>query len=707
MHNRIIMLAKIALIIAAAQIHITAADFISNPANMPSNATYAMSNEEKPTIFQAFKNEIESTVKPQTKNFLSDADLQNITKTIQNFIHNEEGIALALYIANQWGIISKLGWNSDAVFNYVQSCLGNSYNSTMSDNTIQIENEWHSDIEHAIKNLRITSDIATNKLRIQLIKILTPTRVIRTQNQTKADTQTDRESINDLTPEEGKLIKLLNSIFPVFHILADKSTNNHCTEIVELINQVSLPYYTYYPNTSLNWFLATAYLHYEPDGLKGENLSSPNQLIVTLHLYQPELLLALQLSHIHKIQYEPALFTEWEITELDQMIDRITYYKLIPISMEGTEAEKQDIPPPPLLCQICKEIETVVDNYNKTQSNEQYLKTEFLKFITGWCSKEPFKKYNRSTLFQDAAEKFRTASQYKISVQLTDKQKEFLKQLEIAYKIAIETLICDNYESCYAMKCLSIYLEILQKVLAASKIKASQIVQELKRHIKELQAEEAKYKEQEAIEETCIATLDKSTNDLAQLLQIENTQPNVEQLLYEIGQQLYQIQNNDQLKEQYFQQLYAKSDTSSNKTNPQAKTTSIGVEYTNKETPLKNKLTLIQNYLDKHKSDINIIAKYAETNINQKITEISEKLQQLYGIAKEIISKEAKSIQERERKEQEERERAEKIEELIKGINENLNQNKEQGSQISTTQKIINNLNATNKMLQIINLILY
>ena len=55
----------------------------------------------------------------------------------------------------------------------------------------------------------------------------------------------------------------------------------------------------------------------------------------------------------------------------------------------------------------------------------------------------------------------------------------------------------------------------------------------------------------------------------------------------------------------------------------------------------------------------------------------------------------------------EEKERAEKIEQLKEEVNAYFNKNKETDSNLTTTQKIINNLSATNKMLQIINLILY
>ena len=132
MHKRIIMLAKIALIIAAAQIQITAANFISAQTNTSSNATYAMSNEEEQTFFEVFKNEIGSTVQTQTNNHLNleNQQKQQIEQKIQNFIKDDEEIALALYIANQWELIKELGWQSDEVYNYVQSCLRGLYNST-------------------------------------------------------------------------------------------------------------------------------------------------------------------------------------------------------------------------------------------------------------------------------------------------------------------------------------------------------------------------------------------------------------------------------------------------------------------------------------------------------------------------------------------------------------------------------------------------
>ena len=53
------------------------------------------------------------------------------------------------------------------------------------------------------------------------------------------------------------------------------------------------------------------------------------------------------------------------------------------------------------------------------------------------------------------------------------------------------------------------------------------------------------------------------------------------------------------------------------------------------------------------------------------------------------------------------RERAEKKEKLIKKVKEHLEQNQDSNSKISTTQKIINNLSATNNMIQIIMQILY
>lgn len=172
------MLAKIALIIAAAQIQITAANFISTQTNTPSKAAYAMSNEEQQTIFEAFKNEIERNVQPKKNNSLSEADRQNIQTTIQNFIHHDDEKALALYIANQWGIINGLGWRRDAVPIYVQSCLLDLYNLEQQDNTIQIDNRAHCAIAQRIGKL-LATDMSTNKLLIKLIKILLPHKYIK------------------------------------------------------------------------------------------------------------------------------------------------------------------------------------------------------------------------------------------------------------------------------------------------------------------------------------------------------------------------------------------------------------------------------------------------------------------------------------------------------------------------------------------------
>lgn len=66
--------------------------------------------------------------------------------------------------------------------------------------------------------------------------------------------------------------------------------------------------------------------------------------------------------------------------------------------------------------------------------------------------------------------------------------------------------------------------------------------------------------------------------------------------------------------------------------------------------------------------------------------------------------------QEQENKMQEEerlnKEAEEKIRQLMETVNAYFNKNKEPGSKLTTTQKTINNLNATNNMLQIIKQIL-
>ena len=157
MDKHIVMLAKMALIKAAAQIHITTANFISKQTNNQSNATYAMSNEGEQTLFEDFKKEIERHC-TSTNKFLNIEDPQDIEKTIQEYIENEEGITLALYIANQWGIISELGWKSDEVSKYVQRCLRGLYNSTQQDNTILGGSPYHKEIAAAIESLKNTID---------------------------------------------------------------------------------------------------------------------------------------------------------------------------------------------------------------------------------------------------------------------------------------------------------------------------------------------------------------------------------------------------------------------------------------------------------------------------------------------------------------------------------------------------------------------
>ena len=75
---------------------------------------------------------------------------------------------------------------------------------------------------------------------------------------------------------------------------------------------------------------------------------------------------------------------------------------------------------------------------------------------------------------------------------------------------------------------------------------------------------------------------------------------------------------------------------------------------------------------------------------------------------KEEAEKAKREQEEREKREKREQEaRAHKIEQLIIKANKDLEQNKRSNSKLSTTQKITNNLSATNKMLQIIKLILY
>ena len=526
MHNRIIILAKIALIIAAAQIHITTANFISNPANKSSNATYAMSNEEEQTIFEAFKNGIESNVQPQTNYSLSEAEQKNIEQKIQDFIKNDEEKALLLYIANLWGIINGLDWQIFEVSNYVQICLIDLYKLAQGNDTIQIENESHRDIAKAIKNLRLNSAAATNKLRIKLLNILNPYLDIDPQNQKKADTQTDREAINDLTTQEKQLIQLLNNIVPAFRILADKKPNK-ATTIIKLIDQICLPYNTYNPNTPLMWFINNAHKKYEPDELKGENLSSPKQLLATLHLYRPDLLLALQLLKKQGIGVLPDRFTEDQTKELNTTLNFTNQGVIINIRVRGILADTQDkqtsapqfkkdirITQHPVLQKIHEEIKTAEDKNNKTHSKDQYLMEEFLKFIIGWCNKESFDKYNKSTIFKDAANKIQTAEQNNISVQLTEQHKELLENLAIAYTTAAESLIGSTGWRPYARKCLYIYAEILNKVLKEGKIDAREISQELNKHKNSLKAIEEANKaarEQEGIE----VSIDKSMNNLA------------------------------------------------------------------------------------------------------------------------------------------------------------------------------------------------
>lgn len=275
------------------------------------------------------------------------------------------------------------------------------------------------------------------------------------------------------------------------------------------------------------WFINNAHKKYEPDELKGKNLSLPNQLISTLYLYRPDLLLALQLLNMQGIGVLPVRFTEDQTKELNSTIHQINNGVIINNQGGGQLADIQDkqtsapqfkkdirIKQHPVLQKIHEEITTAEDKNKTTHSKEQYLIEEFLKFIIGWCNKESFDKYNRSTIFKDAAKKILTAEQNNISVQLTEPHQELLQKLAIAYITAAESLIGSTGWGPYARECLYIYAEILHTVLAKEKIDAREILQELNKHKNSLKAIEKASKEArepEGIE----ASIDKSMNDLA------------------------------------------------------------------------------------------------------------------------------------------------------------------------------------------------
>ena len=92
------------------------------------------------------------------------------------------------------------------------------------------------------------------------------------------------------------------------------------------------------------------------------------------------------------------------------------------------------------------------------------------------------------------------------------------------------------------------------------------------------------------------------------------------------------------------------------------------------------------------------------TNALERIEQLVREFSDAY---KSKLEKQKREKEEKEKREKEERERVEKIEQLKKDANKYMNKNKEPGSKISTTQKTLNNLSATNNMFQIIMQILY
>ena len=254
MHKRIIMLAKIALIIAAAQIQITAANFISAQTNTSSNATYAMSNDEEQTIFQAFKNEIESNEQQQTNTSLSIDDPKNLEQKIQNFIKDDEEKALALYIANQWDIIKELGWKRDEVYNYVQRCLSGLYNSTKDGPTIQVGSKNHKGIAAAIEHIK-EQQTSNNRLRALLKDILHPG-----ANKSNLETVLDKADGHDLTQEKQQLTfnekNLIHTIYnceKLFYPSPSGKTNAKTQQLTGLITQLLCLYSMPIPDSDLKW----------------------------------------------------------------------------------------------------------------------------------------------------------------------------------------------------------------------------------------------------------------------------------------------------------------------------------------------------------------------------------------------------------------------------------------------------------------------
>ena len=493
MHKRIIMLAKIALIIAAAQLQITTTKFISTQTNTNSIATYAISKAEEQINFEFFKNEIERTVRQTANQPLSEADHGRIKQKIQDFIGNDERIALVLYIANQWDIIKELGWKSDAVSNYVQNCLRDLYNSMQEGPTIHIASHHHKGIAAAIENIKkqpIDNDIQRALLR----DILQPG-LNKTNIQTVLDKAEGHELTNEikkLTPDEENLICLINNCADVFPS-ARGQTNAKTQQITGLIEQ--LTYQNVFPlhaselrwlqdkNKTINKIIAESGLALYKLLDKTTQNDEAEEGYKSLERTRPDIILTIFLLNIHGINKAPHIYLkDPEMIELAKQIQQNIKQAFLSSDENGANQTRET-------------------PSNNTQTQEGNLLNEFLKFIIGWEIPTQISRDNRFTIFKEAAEKIKQASHETTSIKLTQKQQDLLTPIKIAYstlkRLLEETARkqCQTDELNYQTLYIEMYEQILDKVLREGKIEASQIEKELNKHKNSLKAIEEANKE--------------------------------------------------------------------------------------------------------------------------------------------------------------------------------------------------------------------